>query len=33
MLWWHPRATTDPAHAWLRTRIGEVASTVVTVGH
>jgi LysR family nod box-dependent transcriptional activator len=26
-LWWHPRATADPAHAWLRTRIGEVAST------
>jgi LysR family transcriptional regulator, nod-box dependent transcriptional activator len=24
-LWWHARATADPAHAWLRTRIGEVA--------
>ena len=29
-LWWHPRATADPAHAWLRTRIGEVAGTLVT---
>jgi LysR family nod box-dependent transcriptional activator len=29
-LWWHSRATADPAHAWLRTRIGEVASTVIT---
>jgi LysR family transcriptional regulator, nod-box dependent transcriptional activator len=27
-LWWHPRATGDPAHAWLRTRIGEVAATL-----
>jgi LysR family nod box-dependent transcriptional activator len=26
MLWWHPRHTTDPAHAWLRARIGEVAA-------
>jgi LysR family nod box-dependent transcriptional activator len=24
-LWWHPRATADPAHTWLRGRIGEVA--------
>ncbi len=24
-LWWHPRATADPGHAWLRGRIGEVA--------
>ena len=29
-LWWHSRATADPAHAWLRTRIGEVASTLIT---
>src|SRR3954447_5939741 len=28
-LWWHPRATADPAHAWLRTRIGEVAITLI----
>ena len=27
-LWWHPRATADPAHAWLRARIGEVARTL-----
>ena len=33
MLWWHSRATADPAHAWLRRRIGEVASTLITVGH
>lgn len=26
MLWWHPRHTADPAHAWLRDRIGEIAS-------
>ena len=26
MLWWHPRANADPAHAWLRTRISELAS-------
>jgi LysR family transcriptional regulator, nod-box dependent transcriptional activator len=25
-LWWHPRATGDPAHAWLRERIAVVAS-------
>ena len=29
-LWWHSRSTTDPAHAWLRTRIGAVASTLVS---
>ena len=29
MLWWHSRANADPAHAWLRTRIGEVASTLI----
>ena len=28
-LWWHPRATADPAHAWLRARIGEVADTLI----
>jgi LysR family nod box-dependent transcriptional activator len=31
MLWWHPRATADPAHTWLRTRIGEVAHTLITL--
>jgi LysR family nod box-dependent transcriptional activator len=29
-LWWHPRATADPAHAWLRRRIGEVADTLIS---
>jgi LysR family nod box-dependent transcriptional activator len=24
-LWWHPRMTADPAHAWLRERVGRVA--------
>lgn len=28
MLWWHPRANADPAHAWLRTRIAEIAATL-----
>jgi LysR family nod box-dependent transcriptional activator len=28
MLWWHPRATADPAHAWLRERIAQVAGLV-----
>ena len=28
-LWWHSRATADPAHAWLRARIGEVANTLI----
>jgi DNA-binding transcriptional LysR family regulator len=27
-LWWHPRMTADPAHAWLRGRIGQVAATL-----
>jgi len=27
-LWWHPRMTADPAHAWLRDRIGRVAETL-----
>ncbi|HEX6467697.1 MAG TPA: LysR family transcriptional regulator [Streptosporangiaceae bacterium] len=26
MLWWHPRRTADPAHAWVRARIGEIAA-------
>ncbi|MGE5132640.1 MAG: LysR family transcriptional regulator [Gemmatimonadota bacterium] len=26
MLWWHPRHTTDPAHAWIRARIAEIAA-------
>ena len=26
MLWWHPRHEADPAHAWLRARIAEVAA-------
>jgi len=29
-LWWHSRFTADPAHTWLRTRIGEVANTLVS---
>jgi DNA-binding transcriptional LysR family regulator len=29
-LWWHSRSTADPAHTWLRTRIGEVASTLIS---
>jgi LysR family nod box-dependent transcriptional activator len=28
MLWWHPRANADPAHAWLRARIARVAATL-----
>ena len=28
-LWWHSRSTVDPAHAWLRTRISDVASTLI----
>ncbi len=28
MLWWHPRASPDPAHTWLRTRIGELATSL-----
>jgi LysR family transcriptional regulator, nod-box dependent transcriptional activator len=28
MLWWHPRATADDAHTWLRERIREVARNV-----
>jgi len=26
MLWWHRRHTMDPAHAWLRARIAEIAA-------
>jgi hypothetical protein len=26
MLWWNPRRTMDPAHAWLRARIAEIAT-------
>lgn len=26
MLWWHPRHTADPAHAWIRARIAEIAA-------
>ena len=26
MLWWNPRHTADPAHAWLRARIAEIAA-------
>jgi LysR family nod box-dependent transcriptional activator len=29
-LWWHSRSTVDPAHSWLRTRIGEVAGTLIS---
>lgn len=25
VLWWHPRRTTDPAHAWIRDQLIEVA--------
>jgi LysR family transcriptional regulator, nod-box dependent transcriptional activator len=28
MLWWHPRSSADPAHAWMRERIAEVAGSV-----
>ena len=26
MLWWHPRHTAAPAHAWIRARIAEIAA-------
>ena len=36
MLWWNPRRTMDPAHAWLRARIAEIAAELdqaaLTVG-
>jgi LysR family nod box-dependent transcriptional activator len=25
-LWWHPRRTADPAHAWIRERVAEIAA-------
>lgn len=25
-LWWHPRRTADPAHAWIRDRLTEIAT-------
>ena len=25
-LWWHPRHTADPAHAWIRAHIAEIAA-------
>ena len=28
MLWWHPRADTDPAHTWLRGRVAALAGTL-----
>jgi LysR family nod box-dependent transcriptional activator len=28
MLWWHPRADSDPAHSWLRARIGRIADAI-----
>jgi LysR family nod box-dependent transcriptional activator len=28
MLWWHPRRTADPAHAWVRARIEEIAAAL-----
>jgi hypothetical protein len=32
MPWWHPRHTMDPAHAWLRARIAEIAAELDQVG-
>jgi DNA-binding transcriptional LysR family regulator len=26
MLWWHPRHSANPAHAWIRARIAEIAA-------
>ena len=28
MLWWHPRSSANPAHAWMRQRIEQVAGRV-----
>ena len=28
MLWWHPRSSADPGHAWMRGRIAEAGGTV-----
>ncbi|HEX4094956.1 MAG TPA: LysR family transcriptional regulator [Trebonia sp.] len=27
-LWWHPRHTPNPAHAWIRARIAEIAAEI-----
>lgn len=27
-LWWSPGRTTDPAHSWVRAKIGEVAAAL-----
>jgi LysR family nod box-dependent transcriptional activator len=27
--WWHPRVSSDPAHLWLRERIGEIAGRLM----
>jgi DNA-binding transcriptional LysR family regulator len=32
MLWWHPRHTADPAHAWVRARIAEIAAELDRAG-
>ena len=32
MLWWNPRRTMDPAHAWLRARIAEIAAELDQAG-
>ena len=32
MLWWNPRHTMDPAHAWLRARIAEIAAELDQAG-
>jgi len=32
MLWWNPRHTVDPAHAWLRARISEIAAELDHAG-
>jgi len=32
MLWWNPRHTADPAHAWLRARISEIAAELDHAG-
>ncbi len=32
MMWWNPRHTMDPAHAWLRARITEIAAELDQAG-
>jgi LysR family nod box-dependent transcriptional activator len=32
MLWWHPRNDADPAHAWIRARIAEIAASLDAPG-